>query len=172
MTDFFNRFPLIDYQGRQSRNLLARTKLRDEIKSYSGIYLPLTLQEFERADIVAYDFYGDPSQSWLIYYANDVVDPYYDWYLNVSDFESMIVEKYGTMAAAQQTAYYQNNSNNEIQITTYTYGKLDTNSQAEWSPVSYYDMEVTNNEQRLNISIINKEVADQIDVELTAKLAE
>jgi hypothetical protein len=55
----------------------------------------------ERADTIAHHYYQDSYMDWLLYFANDVVDPYYGWYLNGMQFAAYITNKYGSVYNAQ-----------------------------------------------------------------------
>lgn len=57
----------------------------------------------ERADNIANKIYDDSYMTWLIYYANKTIDPYYDWYINDDTFNDFIVGKYGSIETAQKT---------------------------------------------------------------------
>ena len=46
-------------------------------------------------------YYDDPQLVWLIFLANNILDPYYDWPLPQNQFGDFLISKYGTIAAAQ-----------------------------------------------------------------------
>ncbi len=61
------------------------------------------IKDGERPDTIANAYYGDSNFVWLIFLANDVVDPYYDWPLTQQQFKDFIIEKYGSIEAAKLT---------------------------------------------------------------------
>ena len=123
MTEFFNKLPTITYNGATARNFMARAKLSPETTKDRTVYYPYTLRSGERMDVVSHKYYDNPDYAWLVYLANEIVDPYYGVYLSDHDFESFIESKYGTVANAQtQILYYTNNwiaDDSEISITAY-----------------------------------------------------
>lgn len=169
MSEYFNKFPLIRYNDQQAINLLTRVTLRSDLLQEQTIYLPLTIQEGERADMVAYDYYGDSHYDWLIHYANNDIDPYYDYPLNQTNFENYIKKKYGSLADALSTvAFYQLISDPGIIINKDSYTQQD--NAADWWPVSVYDYELYLNDQRMNKFIIRADLSAKIGEELESKL--
>ncbi len=104
--NYFNKIPTISYNGYTCKNLLARGTLSRETKSNKQIFYPYTIQNEHRVDQLADKYYDDPGYSWLIWYSNDVVDPYYDYPLSQNEFERFIEKKYGTVENAQRKIYY------------------------------------------------------------------
>ena len=107
---FFNKLPIISYNGQVSRNFLARARLTDETRNNHKIFYPYTLTEQDRIDHISHKYYDDSDYMWMIYLANDIVDPYFDLYLNDVNFDRFITDKYGSIAnAQQQIVYWRNN---------------------------------------------------------------
>lgn len=47
---------------------------------------------------------------WMIWLANDIVDPYYEWYLSEQEFDAFIQDKYGSYEdAVKKIAFYRTN---------------------------------------------------------------
>lgn len=169
MSEYFNKFPLIKYDNQQAINLLTRVTLRADLQQDSSIYLPLTIQDSERADMVAYDYYGDSHYDWLIYFANDVVDPYYDYPLNQTDFENFIVKKYGSLKnALDKIMFYQLIADPGVIINVDSIDQQD--NVADWWAVNAYDYELYVNDLKTNKYIIRQDLAPKIAEELEAKL--
>jgi hypothetical protein len=120
---FFNKLPIISYNGQVARNLLSKTRLTDATRKNYSIFHPYTLNEYDRIDHIAYHYYDNVDYMWLIYLANDIVDPYFDIYLPDDDFEKYITDKYGSIAEAQQTIVYWRNAwdldDSELEVSTY-----------------------------------------------------
>lgn len=100
--NYFDKLPTITYDGQVAKNLLSRAKLSDRTKNNRMIYYPYTLEEGDRVDQVSQNYYDDPGYSWLIWFANDTVDPYYDMPLSDEDLYSLIVAKYGSFEKANR----------------------------------------------------------------------
>jgi hypothetical protein len=59
---------------------------------------------------VAEYYYKNPYLDWLIYLSNEVVDPYYDWYVRDDQLESLMIAKYGSVEnAKKKIKYFVNN---------------------------------------------------------------
>lgn len=131
MSDFFSALPTIFYNGQQSKDILARVKLSAKAKTDVLSYYPYTISEDDsRVDVISNRYYGNPDYAWLVYLANDVVDPYYDLGLDQRDFDAYIEKKYGSMAVAQEKiAFYRTNWDliEESTITVEQYEALPEN---------------------------------------------
>ena len=114
MEKYFEKFPTVDYNGYTAKNIMLRTKILDKIYKNPKNFNFYELSDASRPDNVAYRIYDDQYLSWLVYLSNNVVDPYYDWFLGQYDFEQYILRKYGSFEAAQEkVAYWSNNWYND-----------------------------------------------------------
>lgn len=65
------------------------------------------MKDDDRIDQVSENYYDDPGYTWLIWFANETIDPYYDLPLADTDLASYISSKYGSIeAAARKIKYY------------------------------------------------------------------
>lgn len=183
MNEYFSNFPLIDYDGQQIRNITLRTKIVDSFKNNSTNFYSYTLKDGETADSLAYNYYGDSNLVWVIYMANDIIDPYYDWPLSNLEFDRFIINKYGSIEEAKQTIayykklptdYYINDITNEFILASlynpnsngygWTKVTIDDNikivadsnpNPALWSAVDVYADEFQQNEQKRYIKLLD-----------------
>ena len=102
-TGLFSAFPLVEYKDKLGVNITLRTRLKQYVSGDSFAFYPYTIEDGERPDTIAYDYYGDSNLSWLVLLANDIIDPYHEWPLGYNDFQSFIVSKYGSLTVAQGT---------------------------------------------------------------------
>lgn len=134
--NYFNKFPLISYNGQTAVNLLARAALPPKIRSNRTIFYDYTTTDQDRVDVLSQDYYDKPGFTWLIWHANDTIDPYYG--LAVSDMElfSHIEAKYGSLATAQRKiAFYRVNwYGDQTKISTQQYEDLTVRHRRYWSP--------------------------------------
>jgi hypothetical protein len=107
---FFNKLPIISYNGQVARNFLARARLTDQTRNNHRIFYPYTVTEQDRIDHISHKYYDDSDYMWMIYLANDIVDPYFDLYLNDTNFDRYITDKYGSIANAQQQIIHWRNN--------------------------------------------------------------
>lgn len=100
--NYFNKLPTISYQGQLVKNLLARAKLSDETRSNNLVFQKYTTEDSDRVDLLANDYYDSPGYSWLVWFSNDTIDPYYGLALSERDFQDYIKTKYGSIEAASR----------------------------------------------------------------------
>lgn len=106
MYNLFKNFPVVYYNDNVAVNILARVKFSDLAKRTNAIFYPYTIVEGDRADIIAANYYEDPRYSWIIYLANDIIDPVHDWPLTTDEFNQFIIKKYGSIALATEQIKY------------------------------------------------------------------
>jgi len=120
MSRYFDRFPVINYDGTVAKNILARVDFTEQSKRDIYSTFQFTLEEgFERPDLLSYNYYGSSQFDWMIYLTNNIVDPYYDYYKSSDDFKKFIETKYGSSQDARRiTQFYRNNWHNDERILT------------------------------------------------------
>lgn len=106
---YFSRFPIVNYANTLAVNILTRVQILESVRKQSTVFYPYTMKDGERPDTISYDYYDDVGYDWMIYLANQVVDPYYGVYLNSTDFENYIETKYGSTANASSTILFYRN---------------------------------------------------------------
>jgi len=108
MSFFFNKHPVISYDiggARTVRNLFARYKLRDVLRTRSALYYTHDLSDGQSLEYIADRYYGDPTLDWVLLVVNDILDPAYDLPLSYSVFLSYIKSKYGSVDSAMTTIH-------------------------------------------------------------------
>ena len=142
---YFANFPIMTYANTAARDIFARVKFDKTVESYTKHFYPYQLQQGDRPDIVAYGYYDDAFADWLVYFANKIVDPYYDYHLNQQQFDAFIEQKYGSISAAQSKIYgYRNNwSEDDTVLTISAYDALPSNLKKFWNPVLGYSGTIT-----------------------------
>ena len=107
MAGYFSNFQKILYEDTIAVNLLQRVNLLNQVRSYGAIFYPYIVKDGERAEHIAFDYYGRSDLDWIIYLTNNIIDPITQWPKGYLDFERYIQKKYGTLQIAQSTiAYY------------------------------------------------------------------
>lgn len=137
MFTYFSKYPIITYSDSLSVNILARVKFTEAAKRIGAIFYPYAVSDGERPDIIAANYYDDPRYSWLIYLANDIVDPYYDWVLTEKEFKEFIIKKYGSIDKAnREIAYWEDNwYGDETTLTPAAYDALSAARKKYFKPV-------------------------------------
>jgi hypothetical protein len=137
MTKYFSRFPLVDYDGTPAKNILARVDFTTQTKKDIYVNFDYTLQDGStRPDILSYNYYNSAQYDWLIYMANDIIDPYHDYYKSSEDFKNYIVGKYGSAEIARsKILFYRNDwAPDESLISETVYESLPISIKKYWKP--------------------------------------
>ena len=183
---YFSNFPKINYFNTIVPNITLHNIFIQKLKQESSTYYPYTIEDGETADTISTWYYGRPDLDWVIYLANDIVDPHTQWpksYLQMQDYITM---KYGSISAAQSNVeYYQKypetyyisvdgyefsvtpddsmnatEANADIKITPQTYALID--DQINYFPVYSYEYEMQLNDDRKTIILIDNSLKTQI----------
>jgi len=92
MAGYFNFFPSTEYANTIVTNLISKVKFDQSVQKNLAVFYPYTIDQGERPDQIAARYYNDPELDWLIYLANDIMDPYYDWPLSQNQFYEFVKE--------------------------------------------------------------------------------
>jgi hypothetical protein len=109
---YFTPFPTIQYKIPNSTksipvtDITRRFSLTDFIRNTNVAFDTYFVQDGERPDSVAYDYYGDVSMDWLILLVNEIHDPYFQWPLSYDELNSYVVDKYGSIEYTQITIHH------------------------------------------------------------------
>ena len=112
MALYFRPFPTTEYRvPGTNRSVFAtditrRFSVSNFLNSNKVSFDEYYLQDGDRPDTVAYEYYGDVTLDWLVLLANEIHDPYFEWFMSDEKFESYIVSKYGSLAYAYQTNHH------------------------------------------------------------------
>lgn len=136
-TRYFEKFPLTEYNGVPSLNITKRVSFNEKVKNFITAFYTQTLPTGESIETVAYNYYDDVDYDWLIYHANDIVDPYYQVSLDYDEFDNYIIKKYGSLRTAKRkTIHYKNNYESDSRVlSTSAYNSLLGNVKKYWKPV-------------------------------------
>lgn len=114
MANYFSKFQPILYNPNFKvantsyqlvTNIFFRARFKEIIKNENVPYYLYTVRDHDLPETLANKYYGSPEAHWIILLANDMVNPYYDWPLSESKFNSYIREKYGSLEYAKTTIH-------------------------------------------------------------------
>jgi len=91
---YFENFPIIEYEGCRVRDISRRSNFVRAVSNNPYLYYPYTVSEGERAEDIANFYYGSVDYVWLVYMANNIIDPYHEWPMDPQTFNDYLVEKY------------------------------------------------------------------------------
>lgn len=94
----FNKFPTLGYVSDKRivtvTDIFRRAAIVNaNINNYNIDYY--TILDGEQPEDVAHKLYGDGKLGWTILLANDIIDPYNDWYVSSDVLEDYTKLKYG-----------------------------------------------------------------------------
>lgn len=163
--NFFNKIPTITYDGKIARNIMARAKLSDATKNNNQLFFPYTNSGEVRADTLSHQYYKSAGYSWLVWFANEVIDPYYDMALNSYDFDRFIITKYGSIEIAQRkiSHYKLNWETNVANIPVETYNSLQFGTKKYWEPVLDYNLNVKSYVRKSDDQTLNTNRVGTVD---------
>lgn len=105
---YFKNFDRIIYQypdnvQRIMTDLSVRPMIRKEILANSVNFEFYNVTEGEAPDHISNKFYGDPTFHWVIMLANNIINFYGDWPLDLQQFNEYIYQKYKTVLDSDGT---------------------------------------------------------------------
>tara|TARA_R110000868_G_scaffold288359_1_gene548642 strand:+ start:27 stop:659 length:633 start_codon:yes stop_codon:yes gene_type:complete len=103
---YFNSLPFIANEDSVGdyyylKNILIRTKLVSELSRNPMLFYKYSVQDSDTPESIAYKYYGDQYRYWLIFMANEIMDPQWDWPLTNQQFDFYIKNKYATAAGGE-----------------------------------------------------------------------
>lgn len=180
---YFEDFPKVSYDIKKNgkienvTNIMLRYKFNAVIKNFVSPYYDYTIEDGDRADIVAFNAYDDYTLDWLIYMVNDIIDPNFDWPLSQRTLQTYISEKYGSIATSQATIHEYRKILNQQSVlsdgtivpkrtlvvdeTTY-----NTLSEVNRESISKYQYETDLNDNKRQIKLVSEEFVPEILLEV------
>jgi predicted DNA-binding ArsR family transcriptional regulator len=193
---YFNTLPKIissNYNGGVMilTNLLARANIVPEALKSPLLYYTYDIQEGDTPEIVAHKYYGDSYRYWIVLFANQIIDPLWDWPLSGNNFEKYIVDKYTELNINPYSAIHHfektltqtdintnTTTTNMVIIDEDTYNLIVVGTTSYTLPtgvvsvttnkraVSYYTYELELNESKRNIQLLNRNYVNEFESEL------
>lgn len=114
VSPFFDVFPKVHYNinGELNSSLTTATNifnrlgyLKEVLNNVSSYYV-YEIQDSDTPEILAEKVYGDPGAAWMIIYANNIIDPQWDWPLDDETLKKYIIERYGSLPAATSGTHH------------------------------------------------------------------
>ena len=107
ITDITKRVLLKSNSWKKTEN-----NVNELLEGTSGFVKHL-IQDGDRPETLAYQFYGDSELHWIILYANcaTLLNPYYDWPMTQFDLKKFVEKKYGASNINAINHYVDSNDN-------------------------------------------------------------
>ena len=121
--NYFNTLPkiaTIDYSGNAIvlTNLMIRAEVIPSLLNNPLLFYSYDIRDDDTPEIIASKYYGDPYRYWIVLFANQLIDPEWDWPMNSNLLTNYIVEKYKSEAAAALAISV--NTITDTQVIVYT----------------------------------------------------
>ena len=170
-------------------NLMARVSIKPSVLLNPLVYYTYDIQEGDTPEIIAHKYYGDSYRYWIVLFANELLDPQWNWPMNGKVFNDYLTGKYGDLNTLYSTIHhyektltqYDVNTNttttNTVEVDEDTYNELMETTNTYTLPtgiitvtvsknaISIYDYELKLNESKRNIKILNSIYVDQLETE-------
>lgn len=114
VSPFFDLFPKVQYNisgalnGDRTTvtNIFHRLGYIKEVLNNVTSYYVYEIQDSDTPEILAEKVYGDSGAAWMIIYANNIVDPQWDWPMDDQTMKKYIIDKYGSLSAASSGIHH------------------------------------------------------------------
>ena len=196
---YFDSLPKVVYRDKNGNlslrtNLLARASFIPETLKNPMLYYQYDIQEGDTPEIVAHKYYNDMYRYWIVLFANEMMDPNWNWPLSTRDFNRYMESKYpeqqthGTVHHYEKilTQYDANTDTttiNKVTISENEYNSIiegtntfelptgPTSIKTEKRIVSVYDYELELNESKRSINLLNSSYVDEMELQLKMLMA-
>ena len=190
MSKYFRYYPQTQYAfangsftiEKSVKNISLKTVLKDGLSQDDPyLFLRYTIVENEKAEDIADFYYDDPAMSWLVYFANDIVDPYTQWPKTYENFTEYFRKKYASQALPTGTdaivwgqdttrtdniVHWKKTDDETILISPDSYIRAQTFNgdfvAGDWTAVRRFDYEMEENEELRNIILVNTSYAQTV----------
>ena len=156
--NYFNTLPriaTIDYSGNAIvlTNLMVRAEVIPSLLNNPLLFYSYDVKNDDTPEIIASKYYGDPYRYWIVLFANQLIDPQWNWPMNSNLLTNYIIEKYKSAAAialsisvntitnSQVISYTQSTIKNYVKTVTTT----DSTSLESKTTDYYLDLIAYNN---------------------------
>ena len=197
---YFNSLPKVVYTDKNNiktvyTNLMARASITPTILNNLLVYYEYDIQDEDTPEIIAHKYYGDINRFWIVLYCNQLLDPQWDWPLSSNKFQKYVTNKYTntlnsvhhyekiitkttkTLITNTTTVDTEIISQSEYNLLppesndTYTLGVETISINTVKKVITNYEYEVTQNEAKRKIKILNKEYSSKLEKEFMDLMA-
>ena len=119
---YFNSMPKIltpdvNGDGILLTNLMTRSELIPSLLNNPMMFYKYDIQDGDTPEIVADKYYGDSYRYWIVLYANQILDPQWNWPLNNQQFDAYLTKKYSSAANNSNVLSYTQSTIKEYRKT-------------------------------------------------------
>tara|TARA_B100001250_G_scaffold370724_1_gene355057 strand:- start:307 stop:978 length:672 start_codon:yes stop_codon:yes gene_type:complete len=117
MSEYFSKVPNFEYVSRLPdakisdyltvKNLFKKGAIAPDILDNLALHTKYSIVGDDRPDNVAFDFYGNSNLDWLVLACNNIINVQSEWPMLQNDFDSFLLDKYGTYENLNSTHHYE-----------------------------------------------------------------
>ena len=184
---YFRELPNLQYQSPYTsrissstyvtaKNIFRRMKIRDDLKSAFSVFNKYEIDDGDRPDTVARDFYGKSNLDWVVLITANIINVRDEWPLSDKEVYDFTVSKYG-LTEVNNIKHYETkkitNSRGVVvlrsgeivdagfTINYYDGGDITTTPSNTVRGVTNYEYEVIENQKKRSIDILRPEYLQQ-----------
>jgi len=184
---YFRELPNLQYQSPYTsrissstyvtaKNIFRRMKIRDDLKNVFSIFKKYEIDDGDRPDTVARDFYGKSNLDWVVLITANIINVRDEWPLSDKEVYDFTVSKYG-LTEVNNIKHYETkkitNSRGVVvlrsgeivdagfTINYYDGGDITTTPSNTVRGVTNYEYEVRENQKKRSIDILRPEYLQQ-----------
>ena len=161
---YFEYLPNFEYSNIPATNIMVRGKVLDYVLKNAAVYYTHFIRDGERPDTISHKYYGSVNYTWLLFYANQIFDPIFDWPLQNAEISSHLVAKCGSLEIAKVTPHHYLLDNAYV-IDRLTYEDINLPASRK-RIVTVYEHEHALNDKKREIKLIDSDYARQIANEM------
>ena len=193
MSEYFKNMPALYYRFDTGTNhagkkidiihqklvtdISLRHRLKQSIKSAIYTKQLYNIPEGERADTLSLRYYGGFEYVWLIFLANNILDPIFDWPLSQDELRKHIICKYGSLTADNSGVHHYEEIIQKLipasagqerieerfyEVDATRYQIVAAQGDGMERTVSDYEYEVLRNDSKKTIALIDNSWVEQI----------
>ena len=103
---FFSKFPILSYPSNigdekkyvLARNIIRRIAFSEQVKNANGAFIEYNIKDGERPEHIADRVYGNSEDHWILLLANNIIDPYHQWYKSSTALQEYMLKKYSNFS--------------------------------------------------------------------------
>jgi hypothetical protein len=195
---YFNTLPKIaqNINGKTTvyTNLMTRISVTSDLLDNPVNYYDYDVQDGDTPEIIAHKYYGDVYRYWVVMFANQYLDPQWDWPMDGKLFQQYMQEKYTQVNPKNIVHHYEktitqyNSAHQTTKVDSVALDAVSYNSTLEETyfvnafgeqikvtidkqAVTLYDYEERLNETRRSIKLLNVNLVNEIEKQFKALTA-
>ena len=169
-------------------NLVSRSSVVPSLLNNAALFYQYDIQDTDTPESIAYKYYGESYRYWIVLFANQIIDPQWNWPMNNVVFAEYLANKYPDVDVYTVTHHYEKiitqfdagtntTTVDKVEISLDDYNNLYPSNNSYSLPtgqatviisksaVSIYDYELGLNEANRTIRILNNKFVNEIEKE-------